>query len=141
MAIYPEVQKKAQKSLDDLLGGNRLPEFSDMSQLPYLSALVNEVLRWHPVTPFAVYHLSTQDDVYEGYHIPKGSIMIPNSWAILQDENIFGPKTDRFIPERFMKPDGTVNTDISNIDLAFGFGRRACPGKCECTVVMVKKDN
>ena len=138
MALHPEVQKKAQKSLDELLGGNRLPEFGDMSQLPYLSAVVNEVLRWHPVTPFAIYHLCTQDDVYEGYNIPKGSIMIPNAWAILQDESIFGPHTDQFIPERFMKPDGTVNPDLSDIDLAFGFGRRSCPGRCEFAIISAR---
>ncbi|KAJ7212999.1 cytochrome P450 [Mycena pura] len=129
MALYPEVQKKAQKSLDTLLEGNRLPDFNDFSDLPYLSAVVNEVLRWHPVTPFAIYHVSTEDDTYEGYHIPKGAMMIPNMWAILHDETIFGPDTHKFIPERFVKADGSVKLDLSELDLAFGFGRRACPGR------------
>ncbi|KAJ7075371.1 cytochrome P450 [Mycena belliarum] len=101
MALYPDVQTKAQKSLDAVLDGCRLPDFSDFTQLPYLSAVINEVLRWHPVTPFAIYHVSTEDDTYQGYHIPKGAMMIPNTWAILRDETIFGPDTDKFIPERF----------------------------------------
>ncbi|KAF8219463.1 cytochrome P450 [Tricholoma matsutake] len=129
MALHPHIQKKAQKALDDVLGGQRLPDFTDFGRLPYLSAIVNEVFRWHPVTPFAVYHVCTQDDVYDGYVIPKGSIMIPNAWAVLQDENIFGADTDKFIPERFMNPDGKINPDLSDVELAFGFGRRACPGK------------
>ncbi|KAJ7230296.1 cytochrome P450 [Mycena pura] len=129
MALYPEVQKKAQKSLDTLLEGNRLPDFNDFSDLPYLSAVVNEVLRWHPVTPFAIYHVSTEDDIYKGYHIPKGAMMIPNTWAILHDEAIFGPDTHRFIPERFVKADGSVKLNLSELELAFGFGRRACPGR------------
>ncbi|KAJ6533014.1 cytochrome P450 [Mycena capillaripes] len=129
MALYPEVQQKAQNSLDAVLEGSRLPDFNDFADLPYLSAVVNEVLRWHPVTPFAIYHVSTEDDTYMGYHIPKGAMMIPNTWAILHDESIFGPDTHRFIPERFVKADGTVKLDLSELDLAFGFGRRACPGR------------
>jgi len=134
MAIYPEVQKKAQKELDSLNGDQRLPDFTDFEHLPYLAAIVNEVFRWHPVTPFAVYHVSTEDDAYNGYNIPKGSILIPNAYAVLRDETIFGPDTDSFKPERFMtSTNGMKAPDFSDIDTAFGFGRRACPGRCECS--------
>lgn len=131
MALHPDVQKKAQKALDEVVGDQCLPDFTDFRRLPYLAAVVNEVFRWHPVTPFAVYHVSTEDDTYNGYDIPKGSIIIPNAWAVLRDESIFGPDTDKFIPERFVKADGSTNPDLSDVDVAFGFGRRACPGRCE----------
>lgn len=131
MALHPDVQRKVQSFLDELLGGHRLPDFSDYSKLPYLAAVVNEVFRWHAVTPFAVYHVSTQDDMYEGYFIPKGSIMVPNAWALLRDENIFGPDPDKFIPERFLRPGNEGKMpDLSDVEAAFGFGRRACPGRC-----------
>jgi hypothetical protein len=45
MVCYPEVQKKAQIELDSVLDG-KLPEHSDISSLPYLSALVKEVFRY-----------------------------------------------------------------------------------------------
>ena len=45
MVCYPEVQKKAQAELDEVLNG-RLPEHDDFSSLPYLSALVKEVFRY-----------------------------------------------------------------------------------------------
>ena len=45
MVCYPEVQRKAQTELDNVLNG-RLPEYSDILSLPYLSALVKEVLRY-----------------------------------------------------------------------------------------------
>jgi cytochrome P450 len=45
MVCYPDVQKKAQTELDDVLNG-RLPEHSDIFTLPYLSALVKEILRY-----------------------------------------------------------------------------------------------
>ena len=46
MVCYPEVQKKAQTELDNVLNDERLPEHSDIFSLPYLSALVKEVLRY-----------------------------------------------------------------------------------------------
>ena len=45
-----------------------------------------------PVTPFAVYHVSPEDDAYNGYNIPKGSILIPNAYAVMRDEAIFSPR-------------------------------------------------
>ncbi|KAK0204523.1 cytochrome P450 [Desarmillaria ectypa] len=130
MALYPEVQKKAQNALDDALQGQRLPDFNDFGgRIPYVDAVVNEVLRWNPATPFAVYHVASEDDVYDGYNIPKGSIMIPNLWALLHEESVYGPDTDKFIPERFLTTKGELNSDILGMDVAFGFGRRACPGR------------
>jgi cytochrome P450 len=60
MVIFPEVQKLAQQELDSVLHGKRLPDFDDMTSLPYVMALVMEVQRWHPVLPMSV-SLSVQD--------------------------------------------------------------------------------
>lgn len=51
MTLYPEVQKTAQAELDAVIGSDRLPSFSDRPQLPYLEAVLREVLRWNPVAP------------------------------------------------------------------------------------------
>jgi len=51
MALYPEVQAKAQSEIDQVIGTNRLPCYEDRDSLPYLTALIKEVLRWNPVTP------------------------------------------------------------------------------------------
>ena len=80
MALNPDVQRKAQKELDAVLGGSRLPEFDDRSQLPYVAALCKELLRWHPVTPTAFPHAAAKDDVIEGYFIPKGTLVLGNAW-------------------------------------------------------------
>lgn len=80
MIKYPEVQKKAQLELDGVLGAGQLPSFGDEATLPYLSAIVNECLRWEIVVPFAIPHRTTKDDEYRGYHIPAGTIVLPNSW-------------------------------------------------------------
>lgn len=80
MTLYPEVQQQAQAELDTVVGPDRLPEFRDRKSLVYVDALVHECLRWQPVTPLGIAHTCTEDDIYRGYRIPKGSIIMPNIW-------------------------------------------------------------
>jgi hypothetical protein len=51
MTLYPDVQRKAQAEIDQMVGNSRLPNFSDEGALPYVQAIVKETLRWHPVAP------------------------------------------------------------------------------------------
>lgn len=127
MALYPEVQKKAQEELDRVLGG-RLPEFSDRPNLPYVNAILKESMRWQLVTPLAVPHKASEADEYDGYHIPKDTIVIGNSWSILHDPQVYkDPFT--YNPERFLKG-GKIDRTIRDPTVAFfGFGRRICPGR------------
>ncbi|KAF8586652.1 cytochrome P450 [Ramaria rubella] len=118
MVLFPEAQRKAQEELDSVLGTDRLPDFSNRPNLPYVNALCQEVLRWRPVTPLGVPHRVTQDDVYGNHFIPKGSIVIGNTWAILHNEKDFGPEPDKFRPERFLDP------KVKYPAIAFGAGRR-----------------
>jgi len=45
MLPYREVQMKARKELDAVVGQDRLPEFSDRPSLPYTNAILKEVIR------------------------------------------------------------------------------------------------
>ena len=74
MALHPEIQKKAQTEIDNVIGTHRLPEFEDRPSLPYVEALYRELMRWKPVAPLGVAHASTGDDVYSGYFISKGTL-------------------------------------------------------------------
>ncbi|KAJ7483541.1 cytochrome P450, partial [Mycena latifolia] len=128
MLANPDAQAKAQAELDSVIGPGHLPDFTDEATLPYVSAVVKEVLRWQPVGPIAVPHYLTVDDEYRGYRIPAGSFIIGNAWAILNDEEMY-PDPHAFKPERFLK-DGKLNPSVRDPDTAaFGFGRRICPGK------------
>jgi cytochrome P450 len=77
-----------------------MPNFNDYESMPYIRATVREILRWRPVDPIGAYvaldlddwhlrdsgtglqHQSTEDDVYEGYFIPKGTLVIFNVWYV-----------------------------------------------------------
>ncbi|KAF8987615.1 cytochrome P450 [Cyathus striatus] len=125
MIMFPEVQKKAQQEIDQVVGKNRLPELSDRSSLPYVEAVMREVLRWNTVAPSGMPHRSIEDDIYNGMFIPKGTVVIYNAYAILRDESIYSDP-DSFNPDRYLpKPEG--NGEPYPIG-QFGFGRRLCPG-------------
>ncbi|KAH9957215.1 cytochrome P450 [Russula dissimulans] len=125
--LRPDVQILARQELDAVIGRERLPTFEDRPRLPFVDAVCKEILRWRPVTPVAIPHATTKDDVYEGFFIPKGAVIIGNVWAILHDPAVY-PEPDSFKPERFLNPDGSLRDDPV-LTSAFGFGKRICPGR------------
>ncbi|KAJ3746113.1 cytochrome P450 [Lentinula detonsa] len=129
MLANPEAQKRAQEEIDSVVQSGELPRFSDQERLPYVTAVVKETMRWKNVTPLGIPHASTSELIYRGYRIPAGSIMVPNIWAMLHDENMY-PEPHTFRPERFIGKDGRINPLVKDPDTAlFGFGRRICPGR------------
>jgi cytochrome P450 len=82
MTLFPDVQRQAQEEIDRVLGPDRLPKVADRARLPYIDAVVKEVLRWHPVAPMGIPHASSEDDTWEGHFIPKGSLLMPNIWYV-----------------------------------------------------------
>ncbi|KAI9441780.1 cytochrome P450 [Lactarius indigo] len=127
LTLYPEVQRRAQAQIDFVVSRDRLPTFEDRSHLPYIDAICKELLRWQMVLPLGFPHASTEDSVYRGFFIPKGSITLTNSWGILHDPDLY-PDPETFNPERFLNQDGTFRDDPT-ISLAFGGGKRICPGR------------
>ncbi|KAF5315445.1 hypothetical protein D9619_007174 [Psilocybe cf. subviscida] len=126
MAVTPEVQKKAQQEIDRVVGRERLPTFQDWESLPYTEAVMREILRWKPVLPLGVPHRLTEDDMYKGYLIPKGALILTNVWAITRDEGRY-KDAEMFNPDRFLDEHSKLNDD--ECDFTFGFGRRICPGR------------
>lgn len=126
MTLHTHAQRKAQDEIDSFVGSHRLPSYEDRASLRYVEALYREVHRWRPVVPTSMPHATVKDDVYKGYYIPKGTIVVPNIWAISRNEDKY-PDPDSFNPERFLNMDGTLNDDT--VSYGFGFGRRICPGK------------
>jgi cytochrome P450 len=89
MTLHPEAQKRAQAELDVVVG-DRLPTFADKDSLPYITAVMKEVLRWLPVLPMAVPHRAVNSDQYKGYFIPAGASVLGNTWyAVILAEAVF----------------------------------------------------
>lgn len=126
MAMFPEAQKKAQQEIGDIIGYDRLPTFDDQDSLPYIEAVFREVMRWRPVTPLGVAHSTTEDDIFNGYYIPKGATVISNIWAMAHDPDKY-ENPELFNPDRYFDQDGNLMDDKDVF--VFGFGRRICPGR------------
>jgi len=101
---------------------------SDIQNLPYLQAIVKEVLRMHPPGPLLSWARLAVHDVHVGkVFVPAGTTAMVNMWAITHDSTIWKDPW-AFKPERFIEED--VSIMGSDLRLApFGSGRRACPGK------------
>ncbi|KAJ5192171.1 cytochrome P450 [Penicillium cf. viridicatum] len=130
LAAFPDVQAKAHTEMDSVIGHDRSPSWEDIDQnrLPYLAALIKEVLRWRTVTVLAgIPHANTCDVEYKGYYFPAGTSFTGNMWAIHRNERDF-PDPDKFRPERFLNglENPYPNARGSN---PFGWGRRQCSGQ------------
>lgn len=126
MTLFPDVQKKAQAEIDAVVGPDRLPSLADRDSLPYIEALAKEALRWHAVIPTGFPHRVSEDDIHDGYYIPKGSVVIPNIWSMLNDPETYA-NPSQFNPDRFLANDGK-KPETEPRTICFGFGRRICPG-------------
>lgn len=133
MVAFPEVQKSAQRELDAVIGRSRVPSFADYDHLPYIRALVKETLRWHSAFPIGAPHRCMQDDWYNGYFIPAGSMLIANVWEMNRDPKVYGDDAAEFNPNRFLDVEGKLRPAIADTKdeshFSFGFGRRICMGR------------
>jgi len=130
VAHNPAVMRAAQVQLDAVCG-ERPPTFDDRNKLPYIEALIKEVMRWRPGVPMGVPHSASEDFEYQGYVIPKGTTLIDNIWSQTHDPSVY-PDPEFFDPTRFLDESGNLLpvTPDTRLDLlGFGHGRRICPGK------------
>ena len=82
MSLHPDVRAKAQAELHAVVGPHRLPDHSDRNDLPYIEAIIKECLRWQNATPMGIPHAVIEDDEYEGYFIPAGTVVFVNAWWV-----------------------------------------------------------
>lgn len=132
MCHYPSWMTKLQEEVDRVCG-DRLPTLNDLPQMPVLRAIVKEVLRWRQPTPLGVPHITTEDDVYDGYFIPKGAMVFANHFLISREPTKY-PDPNEFRPERWLEPSWPTYkeplTEYPNLrgDVGFGYGNRSCTG-------------
>lgn len=144
LITHPYALEAAHAELDATIGPGRTPTFADASSLPYLNALIHEVLRWRPVAVLGgTPHASVKPDTYNGYYIPGGTTILGNSWAInlnadyYPDPHVFNPlrflsgpaSSLSYLPRSHPLPQPALKTHPSKDGhSSFGWGRRICPG-------------
>ncbi|XP_013635992.1 PREDICTED: cytochrome P450 76C4-like [Brassica oleracea var. oleracea] len=122
----PKAMTKVQDEIDSVIGQNGVVQESDISQLPYLQAVVKETFRLHPPAPLLLPRKAETDVEILGFLVPKDTQVLVNVWAVGRDPSTW-ENPNRFEPERFLGKD----TDVKGRDYEltpFGAGRRICPG-------------
>ncbi|KIY45174.1 cytochrome P450 [Fistulina hepatica ATCC 64428] len=127
MALFPEAQARAQAEIDAVVGTDRFPTFEDRAQMTYMNALVLEVYRWHIALPSGFPHRLMEDDTYNGFFIPAGTVVMPNTLRDPQsykDPHLFEPR--RFIADAGFSAQAP---EPDPREYMFGHGRRRCAGQ------------
>lgn len=128
MTKYPDIQKKVQSEIKEVIGDSKRIHMVDKINLPYTEAVTQEVLRFTCIGPLGTPHYSRGDiQILDGkFMIPKGTLIYPNLHRVTRDPKHFqDPNT--FKPDRFLDDYGKFVKNSHNI--VFGIGKRDCPGK------------
>ncbi|KAG2284879.1 hypothetical protein Bca52824_044483 [Brassica carinata] len=90
IVLHPDIQSTIQSELDLVVGKSRAVDESDLASLPYLTAVVKEVLRMHPPGPLLSWaRLAITDTIVDGRFIPAGTTAMVNMWAIAHDPHVW----------------------------------------------------
>ncbi|CAL4932501.1 unnamed protein product [Urochloa decumbens] len=127
----PDAMARARAEIGSALGRKESVAEPDAARLLYLQAVVKEAMRLRPVTPVLIPHKATEDGLeIGGYAVPRGSTVIFNAWAMMQDATAW-ERPEEFVPERFLSSGRAAGVDFKGKDyefIPFGSGRRQCPG-------------
>jgi len=126
MMLNPEVQKKVQKELDEVIGTERAANYADRQRTPYTEATICEVQRRFTLVPNNVPHKNFEECEIMGYKIPKNSFILSNIWAVHMDPKLW-KDPEEFRPERFLNENGEL--DRKEYLIPFSMGKRQCLGE------------
>jgi cytochrome P450 len=144
---HPDIKEKVQQEIDrvirtiernrwhdhgcfdpifQVVGKNRFPSFADKEDMHLTNAVLLESLRVASLVYIGLPHAANEDIKFEGYDIPKGTIIFGSIYHSMHDPKVFDDP-DTFKPERFLSADGKFVHD--DRILAFGTGKRVCLGQ------------
>ncbi|KAG2225134.1 hypothetical protein INT45_011817, partial [Circinella minor] len=133
LSHYPDVQQKLRSEVDAfIIQYKRLPHYSERNHFPYLISVQKECMRYRSAKHLALPHEATKDFEYQGYLIPKGTVILPNTYTLCRSAEFYD-KPEEFIPDRYINDLSPYSVSVNaNIEIrdqyTFGWGRRMCPG-------------
>uniref|UniRef100_R4GA95 Cytochrome P450 family 2 subfamily J member 2 n=1 Tax=Anolis carolinensis TaxID=28377 RepID=R4GA95_ANOCA len=122
---YPDIQDKVYKEIEDVLVSSSIC-YQDLKKLPYTNAVFHEIQRSKYILLVGFPRQSTKDMNLRGFHIPKGTIVIPDVRSVLFDPEQW-ETPEEFNPNHFLDKEG--NFVAREEFLPFGAGARVCLGE------------
>ncbi len=120
----PAAEMRLHEELRDALGG-RPPEVADLARLPYLHAVVSEVLRLYPPA-YLLARTAIAPFTIGGYDFGPGETVLMSQWVMHRDSRYYD-EPDAFRPERWL--DGLADRLPPGAYFPFGDGPRRCIGQ------------
>ena len=113
--------------MDLHLGPGVAPSWSDRPRLPYVEAVVQEVLRKSVLVTMPVARVcnAAGGATIAGHAVPRGAHVMANVGMVLTDERYFGDDAGAFRPGRHLGPDGELRQN-KYMGVIFGSGSRRC---------------
>ncbi|XP_067323960.1 cytochrome P450 2J2-like [Anolis sagrei] len=125
MAVYPEIQGKVQAEIDSVIGQSRAPTMADRDILPYTNAVIHEIQRMGNILPFSAPRVAVNDTRIAGFHLPKGTVLLPNLTSVLFDKDEWDTPR-KFNPNHFLKDGRFMKREAF---IPFSIGKRSCLGE------------
>lgn len=128
---HPNVEAKLLQELEEVLGTERPeetegPTYEQISQMPYLQAVVNEALRLYPSVPIDSKVARTDDTLPDGTFIVAGTVVQFNPYSMGRSKSLWGPDAASFRPERWLEMKEVPSPYLYCV---FNAGPRECLGK------------
>lgn len=125
LAQHRAAQQRLHTELDAVLAGGRAPSWSDLGELTWTRAVVDESLRLYPPA-WVLTRRAVASDVVDGVSVPAGTMVIVSPWLLHRRADVF-PDPGAFRPERF-GPDAD-HAPPRGAYVPFGAGSRLCIGR------------
>ncbi|XP_052198629.1 cytochrome P450 736A117-like isoform X3 [Diospyros lotus] len=121
----PKSMKRLLNEVREIGRGKQAIIEDDLKKMPYLQAIIKEIMRLHP-SGSLIPRESTQNVKVMGYDITANTQVLINTWAIGRDPLVWD-EPEEFKPERFLH--SSIELRGHHFELIpFGAGRRSCPG-------------
>uniref|UniRef100_A0A669Q0W4 Cytochrome P450 family 2 subfamily J member 2 n=1 Tax=Phasianus colchicus TaxID=9054 RepID=A0A669Q0W4_PHACC len=126
MVQYPEIQERVQREIEAVLEPSHVISYEDRKRLPYTNAVIHETLRYSNITSVGVPRLCVRNTTLLGFHIKKGTLVLPNLHSVVYDSDHWATPW-KFNPNHFLDLDG--NFVHKEAFLPFSAGHRVCLGE------------